>query len=82
MFNVVQSALRKKKKDEKSEKDKAEIRLQGAAHKNEAAPTHGDMPPHEELKKSFEELLVCTSFFDFGKLLHKPSPKFEFDTLS
>ena len=79
MFNVVSSALRKttKKKDEKSTKDKAEIRLvtSGETHKNEVGIV--DMPSHDELKKSFEELLVCSQ----TPYLHKPSSaiKFNFD---
>jgi hypothetical protein len=64
MFNVVQSALKKKKKDEKpnKDKDKAEIRLvtSGETHKNDQAK----MPPPEELKKAFGELLVCTKFVE------------------
>lgn len=73
MFNVVRSALRTKKDKEisepKSPKESShEIRLvtSGETHKNELVGL-GGMPPHEELKASFEALLVCKS-----SNLHKP----------
>ena len=65
MFNVVQSALRKKKKDENPKSPKqADIRLvnSGETHKNELGL--GDMPPPEEMRESFDALLVC--FFNLG----------------
>jgi hypothetical protein len=59
MFNVVQSALRKKKKEDPQ---KAEVRLVSSGETPKNEDHSHDRPPPEELKKSFEALLVCTLF--------------------